>query len=215
MIERFPKTDAIRLGGIEAVRESGAAHLAALGIAGPVMGISPGAAYGNAKRWLPERFAEVARRLQAVSPYAVGLRLLIRIAALRTGDHELRGSGMETRNLAGETTLREFIDLASACRLSSPTTPSYACITLAVSTVAVFGATDDTTTGPTDRAGSRGPGTCRLQSLPAPRMPHRSPLHDACHRRPRGRRRSGTLGGIRTRVDPRSKILTTTEALGT
>jgi len=65
LIERFPATGAIRLEGIEAARESGARHLAALGIAAPVIGISPGAAYGNAKRWLPDRFAEVARSLSA------------------------------------------------------------------------------------------------------------------------------------------------------
>src|SRR6266571_72920 len=48
MIERFPATDEIRLDGIAEARVSGAAHLDSLGIAGPVIGISPGAAYGNA-----------------------------------------------------------------------------------------------------------------------------------------------------------------------
>ena len=44
-------------------RAAGVAHLPALGIDAPVIGISPGAAYGNAKRWLPERFAEAPRML--------------------------------------------------------------------------------------------------------------------------------------------------------
>src|SRR5439155_20067393 len=51
MMERFPPCDATRLDGIDAARESGAAQLTALGIAAPVIGVSPGAAYGNAKRW--------------------------------------------------------------------------------------------------------------------------------------------------------------------
>ena len=83
MIERFPKTEAIRLGGIEQARESGARHLAALGIGGPAIGISPGAAYGNAKRWLPERFAEAA--LAAAAPVArLGAGLRLRGASVRS-----------------------------------------------------------------------------------------------------------------------------------
>jgi heptosyltransferase-2 len=63
----------------------------------------------------------------------------------------LRGSGIETRNMAGETTLREFIDLTAACRLflTNDSGAMHVASALAVPTVAVFGATDDTTTGPT------------------------------------------------------------------
>ena len=35
-----------------------------MGVSGPVIGISPGAAYGTAKRWLPERFAAAAAGLE-------------------------------------------------------------------------------------------------------------------------------------------------------
>jgi len=151
MIERFPKTDAIRLGGIEAARASGAAHLSARGIMGPAMGISPGAAYGNAKRWLPERFAEVARRFRPASPCVLvfGSR-----SERPLGDEvtdALLRSGMDARNLSGETTLREFIDLAAVCRLflTNDSGAMHVASALGVPTVAVFGATDDTTTGPT------------------------------------------------------------------
>ena len=150
LIERFPVTDAIRLEGIEAARESGAHHLAELGIAGPVIGISPGAAYGNAKRWLPERFAEVAGtvlRSAAVLVFgsASERSLCEEVAANLSRCH------MEARNLAGETTLGEFIDLAAACRLflTNDSGAMHVASALAVPTVAVFGATDDATTGPT------------------------------------------------------------------
>ena len=148
LIERFPATDAIRLEGIEAARESGVRHLAELGMAGPVIGISPGAAYGNAKRWLPDRFAEVARSLSAavlVFGSASERPLCEEVAAA------LRRSRIETRNLAGETTLREFIDLAATCRLflTNDSGAMHVASALAVPTVAVFGATDDATTGPT------------------------------------------------------------------
>ena len=149
MIERFPDTGAIRLDGIDAAREAGMAHLARLGIAGPAIGISPGAAYGNAKRWFPERFAAVAR---TVAPSAVvifgsaGERALCETVA-----ESLRRDAIEVHNLAGETTLREFIDLAAACRLflTNDSGAMHVASALAVPTVAVFGATDDTTTGPT------------------------------------------------------------------
>src|ERR1035441_9652317 len=98
LIERFPATEAIRLEGIEAARECGARHLAELDIAAPVIGISPGAAYGNAKRWLPDRFAEVARTFPATI-------LVFGSASERPLCGEVAGSllryGLQARNLAG------------------------------------------------------------------------------------------------------------------
>ena len=151
MIERFPQTGAIRLGGIEAARQSGTAHLAAMGISGPVMGISPGAAYGNAKRWLPERFAQVAGTFLPMCPLVLVFGSSSERPLCEQVVSELRQSGIEARNLAGETTLREFIDLTSACRLflTNDSGAMHVASALGVPTVAVFGATDDTTTGPT------------------------------------------------------------------
>jgi heptosyltransferase-2 len=149
MIERFPESTAIRLEGIYEARAAGLTHLARLGISGPAVGISPGAAYGNAKRWIPERFAAVA---EALDPAAV---LLFGSAGERPLCEGvagcLRRAGIQVRNLAGETTLREFIDLAAACRLflTNDSGAMHVASALGVPTVAVFGATDDTTTGPT------------------------------------------------------------------
>jgi heptosyltransferase-2 len=148
-IERFPDTAAIRLEGIDEARAAGAAHLARLGISSPAVGISPGAAYGNAKRWLPERFAAVAQTLASSTVLlfgSAGERPLCETVA-----EPLRRGGIEVRNLAGETTLREFIDLAAACRLylTNDSGAMHVASALGVPTVAVFGATDDATTGPT------------------------------------------------------------------
>jgi len=150
LMERFPPSESIRLDGIAAAREAGAAHMVALGVAGPAIGISPGAAYGNAKRWLPERFAEAA---MASAPRAAVLLfgsaaeqpLCEQVAA------HLRRAGVDARNLAGATSLREFIDLSAACRLflTNDSGAMHVASALGVPTVAVFGATDDTTTGPT------------------------------------------------------------------
>ncbi len=148
LIEGFPRLDAIRLDGIDAAREAGSASLAARGIATPPIGVSPGAAYGNAKRWIPERFAEVARGFGApvlLFGSASERELCENVAG------QLRHAHAEARNLAGETTLREFIDLAAACRLflTNDSGAMHVASALGVPTVAVFGATDDTTTGPT------------------------------------------------------------------
>jgi heptosyltransferase-2 len=152
MIERFPECGAIRLDGIAEARQAGTAHLDALGVVGPVIGISPGAAYGDAKRWLPERFAESGQQLAGMLGASV---LVFGAAAERplceTVAEMMRRAGVETRNLAGETSLPQFIDLAAACRLflTNDSGAMHVASALGVPTVAVFGATDDTTTGPT------------------------------------------------------------------
>jgi len=143
LLERFPAGAAIRLDRIEAARAAGTRRLTALGITEPVIGISPGAAYGGAKRWLPERFVEAAARLghpAIVFGSASERALCAQVAA-----------PLEAHNFAGETTLEEFIDLAAACRLflTNDSGAMHVASALAVPTIAVFGATDDTTTGPT------------------------------------------------------------------
>jgi heptosyltransferase-2 len=148
MIERFPRTEAIRLDGIAAAREAGARHMAALGVASPVVGISPGAAYGNAKRWMPERFADAAARLGECAVLVFGSaaeRDLCEEVA-----RDLASRKVQARNLAGETSLREFIDLTAACRLflTNDSGAMHVASALEVPTVAVFGATDDSATGP-------------------------------------------------------------------
>ncbi|HXK02293.1 MAG TPA: lipopolysaccharide heptosyltransferase II [Verrucomicrobiae bacterium] len=148
MMERLPASEEIRLDGAEEARETGLKRLRDLGIPGPAVGISPGAAYGNAKRWPAERFAEAAGSL--------GMPCLIFGSAAERALCEeaaaaLRRAGRDAWNLAGETTLRDFIDLAAACRvfLTNDSGAMHVASALGVPTVTIFGATDDTTTGPT------------------------------------------------------------------
>ena len=54
IIHRLPESDTIRLTGWEME-------------AGETIGLSPGAAYGNAKRWQPERFAEEVFRYLSIT----------------------------------------------------------------------------------------------------------------------------------------------------
>ena len=153
MMERFPECSSIQLEGAAEARQSGAAHLASLGVEGPAIGISPGAAYGGAKRWLPERFAEAACRV-AKGLGGAATVVLFGSAAERDLAESVAAqavhAGVPALNLAGRTTLAEFIDLAAACRvfLTNDSGAMHVASALAVPTVAVFGATDDTTTAP-------------------------------------------------------------------
>jgi heptosyltransferase-2 len=116
-----------------------------------VVGVSPGAAFGTAKRWLPERFAAAAVELAREHEAAVvvfGSRdereVCEQVAA------QVERAGVTARSLAGETTLREFMDRAAACRLflTNDNGAMHLVSALGVPAVAVFGSTDHTTTGP-------------------------------------------------------------------
>ena len=142
-LEHLPPVEAIRLDAIDTARAAGERRLADLGIRGPAIGISPGAAFGGAKRWPAERFAETARKLSG-TPLVFGSRSEREIC-------EQVASAVGGRNLAGETSLNDFIELAAACRLflTNDSGAMHVASALGIPTIAVFGATDDTATGPT------------------------------------------------------------------
>ena len=150
LLNSLPQADVIHLDCADAAAEEGREALEPL-LGDAVVGVSPGAAYGTAKRWLPERFAEaaasVARQLGAgVAVFgSAGEREL---AAEVAGAVSARG--LRAHNFAGATSLREFIDMAAACRvfLTNDSGAMHVASALGVPTVAVFGATDDVATGP-------------------------------------------------------------------
>ena len=150
-VESLPGEAYIRLEGAAAAREAGARRFAAEGIEG-VVGVSPGAAFGSAKRWFPERFAEAA--------VALSRELNATIALFGSADEkrlceavrdDLRRRGVAVRNYAGATTLGEFIERAAACQLflTNDSGAMHIASALGVPTVTVFGATNPVTTGPT------------------------------------------------------------------
>ncbi len=149
LIDRIPDNDLIRLESSALARDAGAAKFRKLGLGEVIVGISPGAAYGTAKRWLPERFAEAANR--------VAKELGASVAIFGSGsERELCAKvasaiQVPVKNFAGETSLAEFIELAAGCRvyLTNDSGAMHIASALGVPTVAIFGATDDATTGPT------------------------------------------------------------------
>ena len=149
IIEELPATDAIRLDGAPQARAAGQESFRSMGLGERIVGVSPGAAYGTAKRWLPERFAEAASRL------ALPLRASVAIFGSQA-ERELCQSVADAvrvpvRNFAGETSLGKYIELAAACTvyLTNDSGAMHIASALGVPTVAVFGATNDQTTGPT------------------------------------------------------------------
>lgn len=151
LIREFPPDVPIRLSGLEAAAARGRDLFVSRGLTNPVIGVSPGAAYGNAKRWLPERFAAAAREI--AEPLGASVAVFGSEAERALCEQvtvEARGT-----NFAGQTSLAQFIDLTAACTLflTNDSGAMHIASAAGVRTVTVFGATDDTTTGPMgDRA---------------------------------------------------------------
>jgi heptosyltransferase-2 len=152
LIERIPESSAIRLPGIDRLHAQGRRILREKSLDGDWIGISPGAAYGTAKRWLPERFAEAGTALARSHRAGVALfgsadeRELCE--QIRTA---IAAEGIPVYNFAGETKLDEFIAVAAACLafLTNDSGAMHIASALGVPTVTVFGATDHVATGPT------------------------------------------------------------------
>jgi lipopolysaccharide heptosyltransferase II len=112
------------------------------------IGLCPGAEYGPAKRWLPERFAEVAAKINAQSSAQWILFGTKNDAAI--GDQIAAAIGDRCVNRIGHTTLGELIDELRRCRLllTNDTGTMHLAALLGVPVVAIFGSTEPRLTGP-------------------------------------------------------------------
>jgi len=112
------------------------------------IGINPGSTYGPAKRWLPERFAGVGKRL--VSEQKARILLFGQGEEKHLSDFIAGGIGENCLNLAGKTTLARLAALLERCDLllTNDTGPMHIAAALGVPVVAVFGPTDPRTTAP-------------------------------------------------------------------
>jgi heptosyltransferase-2 len=114
----------------------------------PILGINPGAEYGSAKRWFPERFAEVANwfiKDTKGSAVIFGGKNEIDVA------QEINKLIPENKLLlAGKTSLRELISLISECDVfvTNDSGPLHIAYAVGTPLVAIFGSTDPELTGP-------------------------------------------------------------------
>jgi len=113
-----------------------------------IIGINPGAAYGSAKCWLPERFEAVARKLIDNPDHRViffgdpsGAKLV---------DSICRQLPEQVVNLAAKTSIRELMALIKLCSvfLTNDSGPMHIAAALKTPLVALFGSTSDVKTGP-------------------------------------------------------------------
>jgi len=115
------------------------------------IGVSPGAAFGSAKRWYPDRFADAAADVALARGSNVALFGSAEERDIATVvETRLRERNVEVENYAGRTSLRQFIELVANCELMLTNDSGAMHVAYAIGTpsVTVFGPTDHIGTGP-------------------------------------------------------------------
>lgn len=150
-----------------------------------VLALNPGSMYGNAKRWLPERFADAADRL-VEHMEAAGTPTSARGCTVILGAHGEEpvarriAERMRTRvvMMTGRTSIRELMAILAQCNLllTNDTGPMHVAGALDVPLVSIFGPTDPSTTAPYGRPGTvvRHPVEC------SPCLKRECPLDHRC-----------------------------------
>ena len=122
----------------------------------PLIGINPGAAYGSAKRWLPERFAELIIKIftgmngrviifGSESEKEIANEIITEINRLNIENYSSR-----LLIMSGKTDLRELAALISECDafITNDSGPMHMASALLVPVIAIFGSTSPVKTGP-------------------------------------------------------------------
>lgn len=113
-----------------------------------IIGINPGAAYGSAKCWLPERFKALNERL--LKDPNTFLIYFGDQAGTSLVNEICKETNERVINLAGKTTIRNLMALIQHCSLllTNDSGPMHIASALGTKLVALFGSTSDVKTGP-------------------------------------------------------------------
>jgi heptosyltransferase II len=113
----------------------------------PWVAINPGATYGTAKRWLPERFAAVG---EALARRGARVAIVGGAAERPVGEAIAAQMTAPVRMLCGETTLPELAGVLARAALlvTNDSGPMHLAAALGRRVLAVFGPTDARETGP-------------------------------------------------------------------
>ena len=126
----------------------------------PLIGINPGAAYGSAKRWLPERFAELIIKIFTEingrviifgneSETEIANEIITEINRLKI-KLNMENYRSHLLIMSGKTDLRELASLISECDalITNDSGPMHMASALYVPVIAIFGSTSPVRTGP-------------------------------------------------------------------
>jgi len=113
-----------------------------------VVALIPGAAFGDAKRWPAEYFCEVG--LHAVKKHGAAVVVLGSPSERDICEQIADQIGAGARSVAGKTGLPEMMALLKKCRYaaSNDCGGMHVAAAMGVKTVAIFGITDPSKTGP-------------------------------------------------------------------
>ncbi len=108
------------------------------------IGVNPGATYGAAKQWFPDRFIELGRRLSSRG------RFVVTGGPAETALGERVARGVNGVNLTGRTDISRLAAVISRCHLfiTNDTGPMHVADAVGIPIVAVFGPTDWVVTPP-------------------------------------------------------------------
>jgi heptosyltransferase-2 len=156
-----PSAPLPRLAVPAAARVRADALLAAAGIPAdrPLVGLAPGAAYGSAKRWPPQHFAELVVGLQGnAGPACVLLGTTgdratareIESSVARLRGPQRREGASPPADLTGRTDLQTLAGVIARCRafVSNDSGAMHLAGALGVPVAAIFGPTDEHATAP-------------------------------------------------------------------
>jgi lipopolysaccharide heptosyltransferase II len=112
--------------------------------------VCPGAEYGGAKRWLPERFAEVIKTLNLARECEWTLVGTFKDRVVAEEIVAQAGAPGNVENRCGQTSLEQLIGIlrASDVLLTNDTGTMHLAALLGVPTVSIFGSTEPVLTGP-------------------------------------------------------------------
>lgn len=140
-----------RIAPLPATNEKAAILLATSGVAvaDTLVGFAPGAAYGHAKQWPPDRVVQVIAELSRRGVVS----LLLGAGADRDTGRAIESSlpaGARVVNLIGRTGLRQLVGVIARCAafVSNDSGAMHVAAALGVPLTAIFGPTDERETAP-------------------------------------------------------------------